>query len=50
MQLIKGIHYAGGAEGQISTTKDEREKETEHVAIIVRTFELCIGDDGLYFV
>jgi len=40
-----------GVEGRVSMTKDRvRVKETEHVARAVRTFELCVNQDGLYFV
>ena len=50
MQLIESINYASGVEGRISTTKNAREKGTGHVARIVRTFELCVRNDGLYSV
>jgi len=51
VQLIERTDCVSGVEGRISTTKDRGGgKETEHVARIVRTFELCISQDGLYSV
>ena len=49
MQLIEGIYYAGRAEERISTTKD-KDKNRTRCGEFVRTFELCISDDGLYSV
>jgi hypothetical protein len=39
-----------GAEANKHDKGQKRVKETEHIARIVRTFELRISQDGLYFI